>query len=90
MSCLSNSERIGQRVDRRLGGTTLWPSSSSALLFEPTATRAALAGILSKLEARRVPVLLCGVRTQPSSGDEYKSAFAAMFSGLASEYNVLF
>jgi len=23
-------------------------------------------------------VLLCGVRTQPSRGDEYKSAFAAM------------
>ena len=30
------------------------------------------------------------VRSQPSLGDEYKSAFAAMFSGLASEHNVLF
>lgn len=58
--------------------------------FEPTATRTTLAAILSNLEARRVVVLLCGVRTQPSLGDEYKSAFAAMFSGLASEHNVLF
>jgi acyl-CoA thioesterase-1 len=58
--------------------------------FEPNVTRAALAAILRNLEARRVVVLLCGVRTQPSLGDEYKSAFAAMFSGLASEYNVLF
>jgi len=58
--------------------------------FDPDVTRAALATILRNLEARRVVVLLCGVRTQPSLGDEYKSAFAAMFSGLASEHNVLF
>jgi acyl-CoA thioesterase I len=58
--------------------------------LEPSVTRAALAAILRNLEARRVVVLLCGVRTQPSFGDEEKSAFAAMFAGLASEYNVLF
>jgi acyl-CoA thioesterase-1 len=58
--------------------------------FEPSVTRTALAAILRNLEARRVVVLLCGVRTQPSLGDEYKSEFAAMFSGLAGEHNVLF
>ncbi|MGV7217930.1 arylesterase [Bradyrhizobium sp. UFLA05-112] len=58
--------------------------------FDPTATRAVLATILRTLEVRRIVVLLCGVRTQPSLGDEYKSAFAAMFSGLASEHDVLF
>src|SRR5712675_2564455 len=58
--------------------------------FEPSVTRAALVMILRNLEARRIVVLLCGVRTQPSRGDEYKSAFAAMFSGLASEHDVLF
>jgi acyl-CoA thioesterase-1 len=58
--------------------------------FEPSVTRAALAAILRDLEARRIVVLLCGVRTQPSLGDEYKSAFAEMFSGLASEHDVLF
>ena len=58
--------------------------------FAPNVTRAALAAILRNLEARRIVVLLCGVRTQPSFGDEYKSAFAAMFSGLANEHNVLF
>jgi acyl-CoA thioesterase I len=57
---------------------------------DPNATRAALAAILRNLEARRVVVLLCGVRTQPSFGDEYKSGFAAMFSGLANEHNLLF
>jgi acyl-CoA thioesterase I len=58
--------------------------------FKPTVTRTALAGILSELKARRIAVLLCGVRTQPSFGDQDKRAFEAMFSGLASEYNVLF
>lgn len=58
--------------------------------FEPSVTRAALAEILRNLEARRIVVLLCGVRTEPSFGDEYKRAFAAMFSSLASEHNVLF
>ncbi|WP_158670232.1 GDSL-type esterase/lipase family protein [Bradyrhizobium guangdongense] len=58
--------------------------------IDPNATRAALAEILRKLEARRIAVLLCGVRTQSKFGEEYKNAFAAMFSGLASEHNVLF
>jgi acyl-CoA thioesterase-1 len=58
--------------------------------FDPSITRAALAAILRDLETRRIVVLLCGVRSQPSLGDEYKSAFAAMFSGLASEHDVLF
>jgi acyl-CoA thioesterase I len=58
--------------------------------FEPTVTRAALSAILRKFETRRVVVLLCGVRTQPTRGDDYKIAFATMFAGLASEDNVLF
>lgn len=58
--------------------------------FPPDITRAALAAILRDLEARRIVVLLCGVRTQPRFGDEYKSAFAAMFFDLAKEYKVLF
>ena len=57
---------------------------------DPNVTRAALAAILRNLEAQQIVVLLCGVRTHTNFGDEYKSAFAAMFSGLASEHNVLF
>ncbi|MCS3764974.1 GDSL-type esterase/lipase family protein [Bradyrhizobium centrosematis] len=53
-------------------------------------TRAALAEILRKLEARRIAVLLCGVRTQSKIGEERRKAFAEMFSDLASEHNVLF
>jgi acyl-CoA thioesterase-1 len=58
--------------------------------FTPDATRAALAEILQNLKARRVAVLLCGVRTEPVFGAEYERAFAAMFSALAREQDVLF
>jgi len=58
--------------------------------FEPNVTRSALSAILRDLEARHLAALLCGVRTEPNAGDEYKGAFAAMFSNLAKEYNVLF
>ena len=57
---------------------------------DPSVTRTALAEILRNLEARRIVVLLCGAQTRTTFRDEYKSAFAAMFSGLASEHNVLF
>lgn len=56
----------------------------------PNVTRAALAAILSNLEARKIAVLLCGVRAHTNFGYEHEMAFAAMFASLASEYNVLF
>ncbi|MCA1455944.1 lysophospholipase [Bradyrhizobium sp. BRP22] len=58
--------------------------------LDPNVTRAALAAILSNLEARRIAVLLCGVRAHTNFGDAHEKAFAAMFANLAREYNVLF
>jgi acyl-CoA thioesterase I len=58
--------------------------------YEPSLTRRSLEAILQYLKARHVQVLLCGVRTQPERGDDYKKAFATMFADLAIEYNLLF
>ena len=57
---------------------------------EPTITRKSLAAIIENLKARRIAVLLCGAAPHTNLDDEYKSAFATMFSGLAGEYDVLF
>jgi acyl-CoA thioesterase I len=57
---------------------------------EPTITRTSLAAILQNLKARRIAVLLCGAAPHTNLDDERKTAFTAMFSGLASEYDVLF
>ncbi|MET4040312.1 hypothetical protein [Bradyrhizobium sp. RT6a] len=56
---------------------------------DPNVTRTALAAILRNLQSRRIVVLLCGARPHTIFGHEYEKAFAAMFVGLASEYNVL-
>lgn len=45
---------------------------------------------VQNLQARRIVALLCGARPHTNFGHEYEKAFAAMFAGLASEYNVLF
>jgi acyl-CoA thioesterase-1 len=58
--------------------------------LDPNVTRAALAAILENLQARKIAVLLCGVRAHTNFGQEYETAFAAMFAGIAREYNVLF
>ncbi|MGX0962548.1 acyl-CoA thioesterase-1 [Bradyrhizobium japonicum] len=58
--------------------------------FGPNVTRAALAAILENLQARKIAVLLCGVRAHTNFGEEHERAFAAMFAGLAREYNILF
>ena len=57
--------------------------------LDPISTRAALVAILHELQARQIVVLLCGVRTQPGLGDDYKSAFASCSPVLPGEYNVL-
>jgi acyl-CoA thioesterase-1 len=57
---------------------------------EPTITRTFLAAILQNLKARRIAVLFCGAAPHTNLDDEHKTAFAAMFSDLASKYDVLF
>jgi acyl-CoA thioesterase I len=58
--------------------------------LDPNVTRAALAAILENLQARKIAVLLCGVRAHTKFGEEHEKAFAAMFAAVAREYNVLF
>jgi len=83
--------RLSQAVTDDTDAVILELGTNDMLMgLEPNVTRTALSAILSNLESRRIAVLLCGVRTRAPFRSEYKSAFAAMFSGLASEYNVLF
>ena len=51
----------------------------------PAASRASLAGILDKLAAARIPVLLAGMLAPPNLGADYGREFAAMFTDLARE-----
>lgn len=55
--------------------------------IEPAAMRVNLEGIITRLKARGVPVLLAGMQAPPSYG-AYATDFAAVFEGLARDHDV--
>jgi acyl-CoA thioesterase-1 len=57
--------------------------------IDPAVTRAALEQILLRLQERRVPVLLCGMRAPPNMGSDYVRRFDAIYPELAARYGVL-
>ncbi len=83
--------RLSRSVDERTDAVVLELGANDMLRgFDANVTRAALKTILEQLKARKIAVLLCGVRTQPERGEDYQRTFDAMFSSLASKYDVLF
>jgi acyl-CoA thioesterase-1 len=57
--------------------------------FKPEVTRVALDGILRRLTARHIAVLLCGMRAAPNLGADYVSSFESIYPELAGKYGVL-
>jgi acyl-CoA thioesterase I len=75
------------------------PADADALIVElgandmlrglkPEATKAALAAILDKAHAARLPTLIAGMRAAPNLGAEYDRAFDAVYPALAKQYDV--
>ncbi|MBV8751261.1 MAG: arylesterase [Hyphomicrobiales bacterium] len=58
--------------------------------IDPAQTRANLDTILKRLTARKLPVLLAGMRAPPNMGAEYTKAFDAIYPDLAAAYGTLF
>jgi acyl-CoA thioesterase-1 len=56
----------------------------------PEATKAALAEIIEKLQARGLPVLLAGMEAPRNMGSDYVEAFRAIYVELAAQYDVVF
>jgi acyl-CoA thioesterase I len=55
----------------------------------PDVTRSALDAILSRLAARHIAVMLCGMRAAPNLGAEYGQAFERIYPELAAKYGAL-
>ncbi|HKU04763.1 MAG TPA: arylesterase, partial [Bradyrhizobium sp.] len=47
--------------------------------IDPAVTRAALSDIITKLQARKIAVLLCGMLAPPNYGSEYAAKFNAIY-----------
>ena len=55
---------------------------------DPGVTRAALSDILTRLQARKIAVLLCGMVAPPNYGADYAVRFNAIYPELAKEFGV--
>jgi acyl-CoA thioesterase-1 len=58
--------------------------------LDPAQTRANLDAILTKLEAKGVPVLFTGMYAPPNMGPDYGKAYNALFPELAKKHGVAF
>jgi len=58
--------------------------------LDPSTTRANLEGIIAKAEAAGVETILAGMLAPPNLGTAYKSAFDAIYPGLAKAHKLIF
>ncbi|HEY9454583.1 MAG TPA: arylesterase [Bradyrhizobium sp.] len=56
--------------------------------IDPGVTRAALTEILTRLKARKIAVLLCGMLAPPNYGTEYATRFNAIYPELSKSFGV--
>ena len=84
------SKSLSDRERRmlRLGGAALRRSQFALRGTDPSVTRAALSDILSRLTARGVAVLLCGMLAPPNYGSDYATRFNAIYPELATSFRV--
>lgn len=57
--------------------------------IDPAVTRQALDAIVSRLKARNIDVLLCGMRAAPNLGADYAQRFESIFAELARKHDIL-
>jgi acyl-CoA thioesterase-1 len=56
--------------------------------IDPAVTRTALSDIISRLKARRIEVLLCGMLAPPNYGHDYADRFNPIYQELAKAFDV--
>ena len=56
--------------------------------LDPNVARAALSDILTRLKARKIAVLMCGMLAPPNYGAEYAARFNAIYPELAKSFDV--
>lgn len=82
-------DRLDWSVPQGTQAVILELGANDALLgTDPKVTRAALADILTRLKARNIAVLLCGMYAPPNYGTEYSAQFNAIYPDLAKSFQV--
>jgi acyl-CoA thioesterase-1 len=56
--------------------------------IDPAITRSALSDIVTRLKARGIAVMLCGMLAPPNYGSDYAAKFNAVYPDLAKQFGV--
>ena len=82
-------DRLDWSVPEGTQGVILELGANDALRgTDPAVTRAALSDILTRLKARGVAVLLCGMLAPPNYGKDYADRFNAIYPELSKSFGV--
>jgi acyl-CoA thioesterase I len=82
-------DRLDWSVPEGTGAVILELGANDALRgLDPAVTRAALSDILTRLKARGIAVLLCGMVAPPNYGSDYSARFNAIYPDLAKSFGV--
>jgi acyl-CoA thioesterase-1 len=83
--------RLDWLLEDPVDGVIVELGSNDALrAFDPAIPERNIDTILAKLAARRIPVLLAGMKAPPNMGPTYVAKFDAIYPALAKKYGVLF
>ena len=82
-------ERLDWSVPEGTQAVILELGANDALRgIDPAVTRAALSDILTRLKARGIAVLLCGMVAPPNYGADYAAHFNAIYPELSKSFSV--
>jgi acyl-CoA thioesterase I len=85
----SGAERLDWSVPEGTDAVIVELGANDALRgTDPKVTRAALSEILTRLKARNIAVLLCGMVAPPNYGADYAARFNAIYPELAKSFGV--
>lgn len=84
-------DRLGWSVPDGTDAVIVELGANDALRgLDPKLTDKALDAILTKLDARHIPVLLAGMKAPPNMGADYAKTFDAIYPALAARHAVIF
>ena len=84
-------DRLGWSVPDGTDAVIVELGANDALRgLDPKLTDKALDAILTKLDARHIPVLLAGMKAPPNMGADYVKTFDAIYPALAARHAVIF
>jgi acyl-CoA thioesterase-1 len=86
----SGLDRLDWSIGDGVDGVIVELGANDALRgLDPAQTRSALDQIITRLKARKIPVMLAGMRAPPNMGADFQQRFDSIFPDLAREHGLI-